>query len=142
MGLFIDTQIDLFYEVKLKHFKFFTENYLLNSECFIQTDVFYWSRDLQGVIFSAFSYGYAAEMPFGGLLTSRFWSPQGVVCWRSDLRTVHNSQPSGCSSQSLSTCGFGIHQGPRSCKNFIATKLLIGHDISGVFKMKSFASSS
>ena len=39
---------------------------------FPQTGVFRWSRDLQGIILSAFSYGYTVTMPFGGLIASRF----------------------------------------------------------------------
>ena len=37
-----------------------------------QTGVFHWSRDLQGIMLSAFLYGYTVTMPFGGLITSRF----------------------------------------------------------------------
>ena len=37
-----------------------------------QTGVFDWSNDLQGVILSAFAYGYTAVMPFGGYIVTRF----------------------------------------------------------------------
>ena len=37
-----------------------------------QTGVFDWSSDLQGVILSAFAYGYTAVMPFGGYIVTRF----------------------------------------------------------------------
>ena len=41
-------------------------------QLFLQTGLFHWSRDLQGIMLSAFSYGYAGMMPFGGFLASRF----------------------------------------------------------------------
>ena len=39
--------------------------------CF-QTGEFDWSEDLQGIVLSAFGYGYLVVMPFGGYIVNRF----------------------------------------------------------------------
>ena len=52
---------------------------------------------------SAFSYGYAGMMPFGGFLASRFGGAQGAVYWGPDRLSLHDPQPCSRTTQPLPT---------------------------------------
>ena len=63
-----------------------------NVTFMFQTGVFDWSRDLQGILLSYSSYGYATMMPFGGIVVN-IRTTQSTLQWCSNQSCVHSSNP-------------------------------------------------
>ena len=86
---------------------------------YFQTGEFDWSRDLEGVILSAFSYGYLVMMPFGGYVANRIGAKMVLLTRFSWLRYLHTAKSSCIRRKSLSTGDSG------ECQRNTNSKLVI-----------------